>query len=504
MAPVPEDIFRGVKYRIACSDDVDSFRMLLDTNGAAQETDLKRTTRIIADSSHFAELEKVECKGIMVTPEWVYSSVKAGAKKPAQYYSGDPAMIFSSAVFSAVEQSEATVDILPTLIAKWGGQWLPTVTDEATHLIADPKNNAVDCKGFRPIIVSLRWVVECIRRGKLLPVESPGLATEKDSSSPAQRFCAGLLLEMQGGGELTPTGGPSPYLPFEILAKIFIAFRDLLLESPAPSIGALLTVSHVCSRWRDIALYTGALWTQFVLNFHTKRHYARLHILVQQLEIRSRPYPLSLTIRSCYPREHNPVIDFISAHASRIRDLSLQLPAAHFHHFLRLKGGSFPLLETLTMSVIPKSESVYDPGSGLTRSEYFHDDFFSWGAPDEGVLWKDMAGPISVLKSLPRLRNLTIASGSTQPLDSRMLPVTWSTLTDIDLRSVTLSVFDVAYLLRQCTSIERINFMTDPSMGRSMPPIACVRLPLISLTWQGLFVDDFSIFDPLILHGSRL
>ncbi|KAJ6505728.1 hypothetical protein C8R47DRAFT_1102290 [Mycena vitilis] len=179
----------------------------------------------------------------------------------------------------------------------------------------------------------------CFCQSNLLGWQQKSIAHE---SSPAQRFCAGLLLEMQGGEEVTPNGGPGLYLPFEILAKIFIAFRDLVLESSAPSIGALLTFLHVCCRWRDISLYTGALWTQIVLTFHTKRHYARLHILVQQPEIRRRPYPISLTIRSCYPHEHNPVIDFISAHASRIRDLSLQLPAAHYHRFLCMKGRSFP------------------------------------------------------------------------------------------------------------------------------------------------------------------
>ncbi|KAJ6449921.1 hypothetical protein C8R47DRAFT_1084577 [Mycena vitilis] len=57
----------------------------------------------------------------------------------------------------------------------------------------------------------------------------------------------------------------------------------------------------------------------------------------------------------------------------------------------------------------------------------------------------------------------------------------------------------MAYVLPQCTSIERLKFVTDASKGHSMPFIAGVRLPLISLTWQGLWVDDLSIFDPLIL-----
>ncbi|KAJ7652764.1 hypothetical protein DFH06DRAFT_1418380 [Mycena polygramma] len=500
MAPGTGDIFRGVRYRIACSDDVDSLRMLLDTNGGAQESDLKRTTRIIVDSSHFAEVEKLECKGIMVTPEWVYSSVKAGAKKPAHYYSADPAMIFSSAVFSAVDLFAAiTADILPTLIGKCGGQWLPTITDDVTHLIVDQQSSGVDRQGFKLTLVSLRWVAESVKTGKLLPIEASGVATQQANTSPARRFCAALLLEMHDAeAEITAApGGPRPDLPLEILAKVFIMSRDLELESASRSISVLLTISHVCRRWRDIALYTTALWTHIVLNFHTEQHYARLHNLIQQWEIRSRPRPLSLTIRSCYPRKHNPVIDFISIHASRIRNLSLQLPAAHFHPFLQVNGGSFPLLESLNMTIIQKSDSIYDATSGLTRSEYFRY-FDSSGDLDDGVLWEDLKVPISVLENLPRLRKLTIDCSSLVTLDPRTLPLTWGNLTDIDL-NVSLSVLDVAYILPMCTSVERISIVADDSIGVSMPPITRMTLPLTTLDWQSLLVNDTSIFGQLIL-----
>ncbi|KAF8135286.1 hypothetical protein K438DRAFT_1882765 [Mycena galopus ATCC 62051] len=294
-------------------------------------------------------------------------------------------------------------------------------------------------------------------------------------------------------------GGPLSFVPFEILAKIFLQFRDIALEESPPSLQTLMTVSQVCGLWRDVAHRTRELWVHMPLNFHSRRHYRRLRKLLDQWAARSHPRPLTVTVRSCYPRPENPVIDFIFTNASRICELSLDIPAAHFHRFLQAPAGSFPVLEKLTMDVIAESDATYDGSWGVSRHEYFRDAPICLGEPDEGPVWGALAA-ITALRNTPRLHSIKIATSCFGELDARMLPLAWTNLTHIDLQSVALSVEDTAYLLPQCTRARLLRFATQAKTLSSMPPIARVCLPeLTELTWCGFDVDDFSIFDPLIL-----
>ncbi|KAJ7510560.1 hypothetical protein B0H11DRAFT_1029481 [Mycena galericulata] len=213
---------------------------------------------------------------------------------------------------------------------------------------------------------------------------------------------------------------------------------------------ALLRLSHVCSRWRSIAHCTGALWTYLHLNFHAKRPYRRLHKLIERWVARSQPRPLSIHVRSCYPRPQNPVIDFIMLQASRISHLSLQLPAAHFPRLLQKPSGLFPVLEDLTLSIIPKSATEYDPSYGESRSDFFYEDYGLYGISDGSEsrrLWSGMA-PITVFRDALRLRKFSLDSpGGIIKLSPYRLRLPWSNLTDIDLGSIMLTVSEVAYLL---------------------------------------------------------
>jgi hypothetical protein len=158
------------------------------------------------------------------------------------------------------------------------------------------------------------------------------------------------------------------------------------------------------------------------------------------------------------------------------------------------------VLEKLRINVIPKSEAVYDPSSGLSRYEYFCDEPEIGGDADVGVLLEGMTAPVTCLIDSPRLRSISIDSSGFTRLDPRMLPLAWGNLTNIDLEFVALSVFDVAYLFPQLNCVKRLTFATDDSMGPSMPAIPRVRLAhLVDLKWTGFGTFDDSIFDCLIL-----
>ncbi|TFK66302.1 hypothetical protein BDN72DRAFT_772168, partial [Pluteus cervinus] len=61
---------------------------------------------------------------------------------------------------------------------------------------------------------------------------------------------------------------PIQGLPNELLSSIF-AYATHQHHDPYYTILLPLMVSHVCARWREISLSTGALWTQLILTFPT-------------------------------------------------------------------------------------------------------------------------------------------------------------------------------------------------------------------------------------------
>ncbi|KAJ7023725.1 hypothetical protein C8F04DRAFT_1133509 [Mycena alexandri] len=292
-----------------------------------------------------------------------------------------------------------------------------------------------------------------------------------------------------------------PFLPFEILSAIFLAFRDAVLREWWHAMAKLLVVSQVCGRWRNISHSTGALWTHLILNFHTKEHYLRLRSLINVWVKRSHPHPLTFDVRSCYPLAENPVIDLVLMHASRIRDLTLDLPAAHFYPFLLARAGSFPVLESIDLSVICKCDTVYDTTLGLSRFEYFQDGGHFHGEPDihGGVLWWDVPGRITVFTNAPRLHDISIGTLGFVSLQPDTLRLPWSTLTTVNLMNVGLSVLGTMSVLRMCANVHDLSLSTDASMGRYVPATPRVRLPLTTLPWQGLGVDGASVLAPLVV-----
>ncbi|KAJ6513022.1 hypothetical protein C8R45DRAFT_1088110 [Mycena sanguinolenta] len=509
-------VFHGVVYYIdPRSNDRDLIRLLLDSNGGKEANSAQKATRLIVEPHHFASFNQIKWSAhgayspIVVTPEWVYSSVKCGVKRPSQSYSADPALFLSSIVVSASALPAIHTNFLRDSVTKYGGQWLPTPTDDVTHLVVDPIviERGDDSPGP---ITSVDWVIHSLAQETLLPMGpyefklQPG----KETVSAARRFCESLSFSHHEDDELNAktsiiSVGPIPSLPAEILGKIFVDFRDEALCASSPSLTRdVLTVSHICSHWRSVAHITTELWTHLHLQFHSEWDYRAILKPVKEWFARSQPRALSLRIRSCCPGSKNPIISFLLTHASRIRELSLELPPAHFIPFLRAPAGSFPLLENLTMWVASQAYRPWDPC--LSENEYFDEAFEDPGpaAIDEMTLWEHLT-PTTSLRDAPRLQKMKLRAASPLSLSLRVLPVGWGTLTELDFVCVTLDNFDAACLLRECTRLERINFMTENTFDPDpdMSPLPCVRLPHLTVVRWSAWSDNASssVFDGLIL-----
>ncbi|KAF7374711.1 hypothetical protein MSAN_00356300 [Mycena sanguinolenta] len=511
MAAGTQSIFHGVVYHIdSRCDDYNLIRLLLKHNGGKEKSPhFTHPTRIIVDPQHFASFEPSKFSAydiprpIAVTPEWVYSSVKCGVKRPSQHYSADPALFFSSTVVSASGLSDTHNDFLRGNVMKYGGQWFPTLTDEVTHLIVDPTSD-YDPGLFRPVLLSLDWVLESLAAEVLLPTAPYEFNPEPGRGivSAARRFCEALSFPHEladnkpNNKPLIRSGGPLPLLPFEILSKIFVAYHEEFFDA---SLLVKMRVSQVCSYWRTVAHSTRELWTNLHLNFHCKKHYHCLRNVVEQWLARSHPRALSLTIRSCYPGAQNPIIQILLAHASRIHNLSLELPAAHFVPLFHAPTGSFPLLRNLTISIISIEDSIYDPESGFPRCEYF-EEHFPDNCPDEEALWETMASPMTSLQDASRLQSIKIDGAAIHSLKLRVFPLAWGTLTDLDFASLTLTVRDTMRLLPQCIRLERLKLATEGSPNLILPLRPRARLPqLTEVHWSRFDDDGVYISDQLIL-----
>ncbi|KAF7317536.1 F-box domain-containing protein [Mycena kentingensis (nom. inval.)] len=90
-----------------------------------------------------------------------------------------------------------------------------------------------------------------------------------------------------------------PGLPVELWRDIFLISVELHLHldtySSLSGAFAPLVLTRVCSRWREVALADGRLWRNLVL-FHAEKE--KTMWIVQRWAERSRPYQLSVRIRS--------------------------------------------------------------------------------------------------------------------------------------------------------------------------------------------------------------
>ncbi|TFK84189.1 hypothetical protein K466DRAFT_654864 [Polyporus arcularius HHB13444] len=141
-------------------------------------------------------------------------------------------------------------------------------------------------------------------------------------------------------------------LPAEILAIIFnhavvserqSSFCVEFSGAETVEICSLIAISHVCSRWRDIALSIPFLWSRVDTTNKS---------MLKTFQERSGEAPLSLIVNAVYVRS-NPVHrcrDLLVACSSRLRRLDLALGNEQFRDVDKLLRFDAPALECLVVS----------------------------------------------------------------------------------------------------------------------------------------------------------
>ncbi|TFY73861.1 hypothetical protein EWM64_g10151 [Hericium alpestre] len=232
-------------------------------------------------------------------------------------------------------------------------------------------------------------------------------------------------------------------LPVEVLTHVFSILAECDPPSPEPLKGdrsgdkahlGWITATHVCRRWRHVALSAPALWTNIGA--------PQTGPWMDEMLARSKQVPFTLS--ACITRDHkvcDAVLKAVSAnYMSRMKDLHLEdieegsLDDRRLEVLANLKHPA-PMLESLTLDDVTKSK-ILRPHIFARKMPRLHRfiirecDGVHWGAPylrNVTDLELDIGEPFSlakllaVLKESPLLENLRIIRGAVSPRE-RPLP----------------------------------------------------------------------------------
>ncbi|EGN97163.1 hypothetical protein SERLA73DRAFT_161344 [Serpula lacrymans var. lacrymans S7.3] len=186
-------VFDNIKYHLPLSlpsDRRNELSSVLDINGA-RLVSLDRATHVITNSSQFEGWQDIADGVFVISDKWVDRSIIMGKSQPfvflfastnickdltvnwyrEQYYSADPAMIFSGIVACATDLPATDLEVLSAGITALGGQWRGGLTRDVTHLFAlspesDKYNTAMHFKDQTKMIVLLpHWFDDAVRLG---------------------------------------------------------------------------------------------------------------------------------------------------------------------------------------------------------------------------------------------------------------------------------------------------------------------------------------------------
>ncbi|KAI0665873.1 hypothetical protein C8Q78DRAFT_480053 [Trametes maxima] len=153
----------------------DQLSEVLDARGAkaVSVTDPKLTHFITASIAleDFVEALPEKSSAHVVTPRWVERSAVLGSLQDPEYYSADPAHLFSGITATATDLPETDCELMCAAISAFGGQWRTGLTRDVTHLFAmapgSPKyDTAMHYKDKVDICVLVpHWFDDTIRLG---------------------------------------------------------------------------------------------------------------------------------------------------------------------------------------------------------------------------------------------------------------------------------------------------------------------------------------------------
>ncbi|KAI0779277.1 hypothetical protein C8Q74DRAFT_1258208 [Fomes fomentarius] len=138
-----QSVFDGVLYYISETLPLDKRTQLSETLDARGATPVSvsnpRLTHFITSSlalEDFVESLPDDSTAHVVTPRWVERSGVLGSTQDPEYYSADPAYLFSGVTAAATDLAKNDCEVISAAVAALGGQWRAALTRDVTHLFA--------------------------------------------------------------------------------------------------------------------------------------------------------------------------------------------------------------------------------------------------------------------------------------------------------------------------------------------------------------------------------
>ena len=252
---------------------------------------------------------------------------------------------------------------------------------------------------------------------------------------------------------------PVRFLPPELLGEIFrYCLPQDYDESGAHK--AVMLPSHVCKRWRDVALSTPALWTNIFLHVTDEETLESRTALVTNWVSRSGNLPLSFTLRG---RENVlPIMAVLFQHCARWQHINLSVPLETMQ-CLEAANGRLQRLETL------------------------------------GIDWCDSSSWVEqILESAPRLRKVSV---NRKFLWNSGLNGSWAQLVELDASCASYSVGDCLTLLQAVGSLQTLKVNVNSEVVEGHPRLVFSH-PLVSLDVCGTEAR-WMLFDHITLPNIR-
>ena len=137
------DIFSDVRYYVSLAlpaEQREQLASVLDAAGAtAVKVDDPSLTHFITHSlpnDDVLEPLPEDTAAHLVTSTWVERSRSLNAPQPPEYYSPDPAQLFSGVTATATDLSASDQELMYASITALGGQWRSALTRDVTHVFA--------------------------------------------------------------------------------------------------------------------------------------------------------------------------------------------------------------------------------------------------------------------------------------------------------------------------------------------------------------------------------
>ncbi|KAI0267087.1 hypothetical protein BC834DRAFT_842778 [Gloeopeniophorella convolvens] len=154
---------------------------------------------------------------------------------------------------------------------------------------------------------------------------------------------------------------PISLLPPELLSRIFRHLRDDIDAVQSPRLG-WATVTHVCRRWRQVALEDASLWGKISGVWLRQQWFS-------EVLVRSKRVPIDLTYHT---RPSHAVFSMLSRHFSRIRTLSLR-DVRNSPELQEILRSEAPRLQELTLkSMNSRFMSFIESGDQPDRFALFN------------------------------------------------------------------------------------------------------------------------------------